>query len=154
MAKEVVLRSYIGAMTMPAELGPEEAWGLLVTEPDVRLVDVRTPQEWQLVGVPDLSDLNKDVVFVGWQLLPLMNVNPDFSAQLNAEGCDRETPMIFICRSGGRSRDAATAMTANGYRKCFNFSSGFEGKKAESLEMPEDVVPSWQKFGLPWKMLD
>ena len=36
-------------------------------------------------------------------------------------------PLLFICRSGARSRQAAIAMTSAGWAPCFNVSDGFEG---------------------------
>ena len=37
------------------DITPEEAWKLLVDDPEAVLVDCRTDAEWRFVGVPDLS---------------------------------------------------------------------------------------------------
>ena len=52
--------SYAGDIT------PLEAWKLLSDNPDAVLVDVRTDAEWRFVGVPDLSSLGREVVYIEW----------------------------------------------------------------------------------------
>ena len=52
--------SYAGDIT------PLEAWKLLSDNPQAVLVDVRTDAEWRFVGVPDLSSLGRDVVYIEW----------------------------------------------------------------------------------------
>ena len=52
--------SYAGDIT------PEEAWKLLIDNPEAVLVDCRTDAEWRFVGVPDLSSPQRDVVYVEW----------------------------------------------------------------------------------------
>ena len=39
---------------------------MLSDNPDAVLVDVRTDAEWKFVGVPDVSSLGRDVVFIEW----------------------------------------------------------------------------------------
>jgi len=52
--------SYAGDIT------PQQAWDLLNDDPEAVLVDCRTSAEWRFVGVPDLSGLGRDVVYVEW----------------------------------------------------------------------------------------
>ena len=52
--------SYAGDIT------PEEAWQVLVDNPEAVLVDCRTEAEWRFVGVPDISSLRRDVVAIEW----------------------------------------------------------------------------------------
>src|SRR5271155_1207108 len=100
------------------DISAAEAWSLLEKEPKAQLVDVRTVPEWTFVGVPDLSSLARNVHCVEWQSFPDMNVNPQFAAAVAEEvrqaGATEETPLLFLCRSGARSRAAAIAMTRAG----------------------------------------
>ena len=93
-------------------LSPKEAWELLSSDPKARLVDVRTMPEWTFVGVPDLKSLDKQLYFIPWQLHPNMQQNPEFADQVRSSGVEHDDPLLFICRSGGRSRMAAIASAA------------------------------------------
>ena len=42
------------------------------------LIDVSTKLEWELIGVPDLSSLNKKTIFIAWNEYPEMNINKNF----------------------------------------------------------------------------
>jgi rhodanese-related sulfurtransferase len=55
---------------------------------------------------------------------------------------------MFLCRSGVRSRDAAIAMTAAGFKACYNVASGFEGDKDAAGH--RGTVSGWKVDGLPW----
>ena len=94
------------------DVGPREAWDILAAHNNAALVDVRTDAEWAYVGLPDLGRLGKDVHRVSWQHFPKMAVDNDFVAAVKAEGLGEEQPILLICRSGARSRDAAIALTA------------------------------------------
>lgn len=127
---------------------PQEAWRLLESDPRAALVDVRTQAEWAYVGVPDLSRLGKQAVFVQWALFPNMNVNPHFAVQVEAAGLAPEAPVLFLCRSGVRSRSAAIAMTAHGFATCYNIATGFEGDP--DAHRHRGSVAGWKVAGLPW----
>ena len=131
------------------DVTPRQAWELLAKEPDAVLVDVRTDAEWGFVGIPDPSELDKDLVRVPWQHFPSMAFNPDFAGQVEANGVERSSTLLFICRSGQRSRDAAIAMTAAGYGPCYNVADGFEGPP--DAERHRGTVAGWKFDGLPWR---
>ena len=57
--------------------------------------------------------------------------------------------MLIICRSGQRSRQAAVALTARGYSRCYNVSDGFEGGHDE--ERHRGTREGWKRAGLPWR---
>ncbi len=125
------------------------AWGLLSREPLAQLVDVRTQAEWNFVGLPDLSSIGRGVHRIEWQMFPSMAQNPDFVAQVGAViGERKDAPVFFLCRSGGRSRAAAIAMTQAGYSKCFNIAGGFEGDLDDERHRGE--TNGWKATGLPW----
>lgn len=130
------------------DVTPEEAWQLLEQDPKAVLVDVRTREEWMFVGVPDLSALGKQAVFVSWQVFPQMGVNPDFADDLKDAGVAPDQTVLFLCRSGGRSRAAAIAMTQAGFATCFNVLDGFEGDPDGNRH--RSTVGGWKFSGLPW----
>ena len=130
------------------DLSPKETWELLSSDPKARLVDVRTVPEWTFVGVPDLKTLNKQPYFIPWQIFPNMQQNPEFTDQVRSSGAEADDSLLFICRSGGRSRMAAIAMTGQGFTRCYNVASGFEGDHdAEGHRGKEN---GWKVDGLPW----
>jgi rhodanese-related sulfurtransferase len=135
-------RGYAGDVT------PDEAWRLLTEDPAAVLVDVRTQPEWVLVGVPDLTGIGKEAVFVSWQLFPAMNENPNFSAELASHNVTPDQKVLFICRSGNRSAAAARAMTARGFANCYNVIEGFEGELDSARH--RGSLGGWKVKQLPW----
>ena len=127
----------------------KDTWEMLAAEPAATLVDVRTDAEFSYVGVPDLVALGKETKFVSWVLFPGGNANPGFIVQLRATAPDPSAPVLFLCRSGVRSRFAAAAATAAGYQRCYNILEGFEGDKDAAGH--RGTVGGWKVAGLPWK---
>jgi len=117
------------------------------------LVDVRTTREWDTIGVPDLTTLGTEAIFVEWQMFPSMQVNPDFTRlvaeKLEKMGIGKDDDVFFLCRSGARSQGAASAMTAIGYTRSYNILAGFEGQPDENGQRGK--ISGWQADGLPWK---
>lgn len=130
------------------DLTPRQAWELLAKNPDAVLVDVRTPAEWMFVGEPDLSSLNKNPIRLSWRLFPSFVVNPEFITSFERENIAKESPVLFLCRSGGRSLDAALAISALGYAHCYNIEDGFEGEP--DAEGHRGTASGWKQNGLPW----
>lgn len=147
----------MGAVNLNADYAGDiecqAAWSLLEANASAQLVDVRTMAEWNFVGLPDLSRLNRRVLTVEWQSYPSMTVNPNFVAQLSelldGEGAGQETPVLFLCRSGARSRSAAIAMTKAGFMKAYNVAGGFEGDL--NAEQHRAARNGWKQAGLPWR---
>ena len=134
-------------MSYAGDITPQESWKLLSENPDAVLVDVRTDAEWRWVGVPDLSSLGRQVVFVEWNTAGGRNEN--FVADLIAAGVTPgERPVVFLCRSGNRSIPAAEAATAAGIAPSYNMLEGFEGQLDEHGHRG---VTGWRAEGLPWK---
>jgi rhodanese-related sulfurtransferase len=134
------------------DLRAADAYSLLQKDASSKMVDVRTQAEWSYVGLPDLSSLDKSVIALEWQTYPTMAVNAHFvdrlSQALKAGGAKPDDPVLFICRSGARSRQAALAMTEAGWSRCYNVSDGFEGALDGSRH--RGLVDGWKKGGLPW----
>jgi rhodanese-related sulfurtransferase len=132
--------SYAGDIT------PEEAWKILSDNPDAVLVDCRTDAEWKFVGVPDLSGLGREAVFIEWNSTDGTR-NQNFVDDLGAAGIAGERPVIFLCRSGNRSIGAAEAATAAGIGPSYNVLDGFEGNLDENSHRGSR---GWRAIGLPW----
>lgn len=130
------------------DLSPREAWQLLESEPQAVLVDVRTKPEWQFVGVPDISTLGRQPAFISWQTYPDMGINAGFVEEVKRAGGSGDHPVIFICRSGGRSRSAAIALTKAGATRAYNLAGGFEGGHDPARHRGR--VDGWKVAGLPW----
>jgi rhodanese-related sulfurtransferase len=133
-------------------LSVADAYAVLTDDQKSVLVDVRTKAEWTYVGVPDLSGVGKTPIFLEWQTYPSMQVAADFTprlvAELDARGADRSTPVVFLCRSGARSRAAAIALTDAGWARCYNIAEGFEGGINETRQ--RGAMGGWRSRGLPW----
>lgn len=126
---------YDGALT------PAEAHELLRETSEAKLVDVRTRAELDWVGrIPG-------AVEVELLTYPENRPNPEFVKQLESE-VDKDAPVLFICRSGGRSHNAAMLAQQAGYAECYNVLEGFEGDKDASGH--RSTRGGWRHAGLPW----
>jgi rhodanese-related sulfurtransferase len=126
---------YAGAMT------PREAFEMLQQNPEFLLIDVRTQAELALVGrVP--AALN-----IEWAFYPGMVQNQDFAKELS-DKLNKNQPLIFMCRTGGRSHNAAAVAATLGYTQAYNMLEGFEGE-ANSLNQ-RTMINGWKHAGLPW----
>jgi rhodanese-related sulfurtransferase len=131
-------------MNLPYEgaLTPAEAYQLMQEAPAAKLVDVRTRAEWEWVGVVP------GAVQIEWQTYPGGQSNPNFLNELKQQ-VDKESLVMFICRSGGRSHQAAIAATQAGYLDCYNVLQGFEGDK--DAQAHRNSIGGWRAAGLPWR---
>lgn len=130
---------YSGAVT------PQEAYELLQNNPKVKLVDVRTDAERDWVGRVAIPEAQHAAV--QWNLYPGGTPNPEFLSQLQ-QTADKDNILLFLCRSGVRSRHAAKLATENGYANSFDILEGFEGDK--DAQGHRKTVAGWCKAGLPW----
>ena len=137
-------------MSYAGDITPLEAWKLLSDNPAAVLVDVRTGAEWRFVGVPDLSSLGREVVYIQWNTSDGRR-NPEFLNELQdrVPSADAgERPVIFLCRSGNRSIGAAEVATEAGIAPAYNVLDGFEGQLGTDGHRGET---GWRAIGLPWK---
>lgn len=130
------------------DVTPKQAWKMLSEDAAAALLDVRTQAEWTFVGVPDLSSMGKQPVFVQWQTFPEMRLNPEF-AQQAAGGIGENDTVLIICRSGKRSLSAAKALTSLGFAKCYNVAAGFDGDCDPAGH--RGTLNGWRADNLPWK---
>ena len=134
------------------DVSAADAYSMLESDKSAILVDVRTKAEWTFVGVPDLSGIGKETLFAEWQEFPAMKVAADFAPHLvetlRARGVSAAAPVLFLCRSGARSRAAAIALTKAGQERCYNIAQGFEGPLDDKQK--RGSVDGWKANGLPW----
>ncbi|MBM3516291.1 MAG: rhodanese-like domain-containing protein [Alphaproteobacteria bacterium] len=135
-------------MAYKGDLSAPEAWRLLSENPAAQLVDVRTRAEWTFVGVPDLAPLGRKLLLIEWHPFPNTGPNPEFGRQVEANAPQRDAPLLFLCRTGGRSLAAANAMTTRGYTACYNVAGGFEGDLDGRGH--RGLVSGWKAAKLPW----
>lgn len=127
--------AYEGALT------PREAHELMQLTPRARLIDVRTRAELDWVGrVPSAIEIE-------WQDWPAKSPNPYFLQTLR-HSVTSESLLLFLCRSGQRSANAARAATEAGFPDCYNILEGFEGNKDANGQ--RNRVGGWRHAGLPW----
>lgn len=126
---------YAGALT------PKEANEIWQLAPGAKIVDVRTHAEWDWVGrIPGAEEIE-------WMSYPSNQPNTDFLTQLKRQ-IDPEALVMFICRSGVRSHNAACLASQAGYAECYNILEGFEGDTDASQQRGK--VGGWRHAGLPW----
>jgi len=134
----------------PESLSPEQAWETCQQNSRALLVDIRSSMEYLFVGHP------KGAVHVPWIDEPDWVVNPHFVTEvrklmlggvINAE--TGSAPVILICRSGKRSREAANALSEAGILNVFHISEGFEGELDETHH--RSSLGGWRYRNLPWE---
>jgi Rhodanese-related sulfurtransferase len=130
------------------DISPSEAWERLTSDPKAKLVDVRTQAEWVYVGIPDLTPLGKQPLLVSWQVFPAMTRNEAFAEQLKSQGVQPDDTVLFLCRSGVRSKAAAELVTSLGYTAAYNVLDGFEGQLDSARH--RGTAGGWKAAGLPW----
>ncbi len=131
------------------DVSPKTSWEMMENDPAAHMVDVRTPEEWAYVGIPNLSSIEREVFFVPWLFFPRGDINPDFVAQIiESTGATPDTTILLLCRSGVRSAYGAQAMTQAGFKDCYNVAHGFEGDKDQHGH--RGTVNGWKVDGLPW----
>jgi len=126
---------YAGALT------PQEAYEVLQKTSHAKLVDVRSQAELDLVGsVPGATHIE-------WAFYPGMVANPDFATHLDMQ-VDKEVLVIFMCRTGGRSHNAAVMAAKHGFTEAYNMLEGFEGEA--NAHKQRTLINGWKHVGLPW----
>ena len=131
---------YAGALT------PKEAFEVLQANSHAILVDVRSKAELELVGrIP--GALN-----VEWAFYPGMVANEHFAEHLATEldklNAGKDSVLIFLCRTGGRSNNAAVVASSLGYTQAYNTLEGFEGEANAGKQ--RTLINGWKHAGLPW----
>lgn len=123
-------------------LTPKEAYQFLHDQPLALLIDVRSEMEFLFVGHP------VGAIMVPWNDGPDWEINPHFVAHVKkAASVDR--PIVLICRSGNRSKDAGAALEQAGFTEVCNVLHGFEGELDDHHQ--RGTTTGWRHEGLPWE---
>ncbi len=88
------------------------------------LIDTRSKEEWLSTGIPDLSSINKEAIFVEWSQIIDQNFI-DYYENLLFRNFNKNDNLFFICRSGVRSLMAAKLALNFGFKNCYNVFEGF-----------------------------
>ncbi len=130
-----------------------EAWR---SDRRVRILDVRSPQEYVFVGHAEMavniplaaSDDEWDPSTASLRWVP----NVAFVGQVSEWAGPSDTIMV-TCRSGGRSAMAVNALASAGFTNVHNIVDGFEGDKVTdpaSMYVGQRMSNGWRNSGLPW----
>ena len=147
--------------------GKKTALGLYVTakeayekwqaEPDkVKIIDVRTPEEYLFVGHPTMAwKIPVAVQVYEWDAekkqFPMKPL-PDFVARVQTVAKPDDTIMV-TCRSGGRSAIAVNSLAEAGFKQVYNITDGMEGDAnadSDSVAQAQPLKDGWKNSGCPW----
>ena len=133
-----------------------EAYEMWLSAADtVKVIDVRTPEEYAFVGHPEMS-WNIPIAFVTYQRKDKRfeygsRMNPDFVAHVLEVAAPTDV-LLVTCRSGGRSAMAVNALAAAGFKNVYNIIDGVEGDKVHDPDSVFDgkrMRNGW-KNSAPW----
>lgn len=136
-------------------VSPGDAYAMVMANPHVYLLDVRTIAEWQWVGHPGVNKtgegaaLEGKVVNVSYEVQEngQMVLNNHFRKDVSRLFRDRsDVVLITMCRSGSRSAAAAALLEADGF-SVLNLAAGFEGKTDANGYR---TVNGWKVEGFPY----
>jgi rhodanese-related sulfurtransferase len=115
----------------------------MMREQGYRYVDVRTAEEFA-AGHPE------GAYNIPWQVRGAQGraENPNFLASVRAAFA-LEDKLVVGCQTGSRSRRAAEALLAHGYREVIEQRAGYEGAR-DAFGRVVDV--GWRAAGLPFAM--
>jgi rhodanese-related sulfurtransferase len=130
------------------QISPQNAFELLKNQKNSVLIDVRTNEELNFVGIVDASLFENRMIFLPWQTLPGMQQNQNFTNELTSK-FNKNQELIFLCRSGARSNQSANLALSLGFNKCYNIINGFEGDL--DSENHRGLKNGWKASNLPWE---
>ena len=157
-------------MTEPKAKLPKEkqtALGLYVTAKEayekwkaapskVKIIDVRTPEEFLFVGHPTMAwKIPVAAQIYEWDAKKKqfpMKPLPDFVSRVKEVAKPNDTLMV-MCRSGGRSAIAVNFLAQAGFKHAYNITDGMEGDAVEdpaSVFLGQRLKNGWKNSGCPW----
>jgi len=123
-------------------LTPMETYAFLHERTDAVLIDCRSEFEFLFVGHPI------GAVLIPWYEGITWDINPHFLGQVRM-ATSHHRPLVLICRSGNRSREAGEFLERNGFTDVYNVLYGFEGELDDHHR--RSVLNGWRHDGLPWE---
>ena len=128
------------------EKDPQACYDILAENASALLVDCRSAIEWEMVGTPNLTAIGKKTLLVEWTTFQNQK-NPDFLEQIKGFA-SHDTPIIMICRIGGRSAAACRFLAENGFTNLTTMTEGYEGRLDDTGH--RNSFEGWRARGLPW----
>lgn len=131
-----------------------EKWKAAPSE--VKIIDVRTPEEYLFVGFPVMAwKIPVAIQSYEWNaekgIFP-MELLPDFVDRVRNVAMTNDLIML-MCRSGGRSAIAVNILAKEGFTQAYNVFDGMEGDKVEdsqSVFHGQRLKNGWKNSGCPW----
>jgi rhodanese-related sulfurtransferase len=135
----------------------KEAYAKWKAEPEkVKILDVRTPEEYLFVGHPTMAwkipvadqSYEWDTEKRQFPMKPL----PDFVSRVQTIAQPDDT-LLVMCRSGGRSAIAVNMLAKAGFKHVYNITDGMEG---DEVDDPGNAFHGmrlrngWKIAGCPW----
>jgi rhodanese-related sulfurtransferase len=146
--KQTVLGLYVTA---------KEAYEKWKTDPGkVKILDVRTPEEFLFVGHPTMAwKIPVAAQVYEWDAekgkFP-MKLLTDFVSRVKEIASPGDT-ILVMCRSGGRSAIAVNLLAQAGFKNAYNIIDGMEGDLVEdpdSVFQGQRLKNGWKNSGCPW----
>ncbi|ULQ54113.1 rhodanese-like domain-containing protein [Flavihumibacter fluvii] len=138
-------------------LTAREAYEKWKTDPGkVKIIDVRTPEEYLFVGHPTMAwkipiaiqSYEWDAEKGQFPMKPL----PDFATRVKEIATPDDT-LLLMCRSGGRSAIAVNMLAKAGFSHLYNIIDGMEGDAVNdpaSVFNGQRMRNGWKNSGCPW----
>ena len=134
-----------------------EAFAMWSADPErVRILDVRTPEEFLFVGHPTMAWKVPVAVqsYVWDEARDQFPMRPlaDFVARVQTFAKPEDT-ICVMCRSGGRSAIAVNMLAKAGFKNVYQVIDGMEGdpvKDPDSVFNGQRLKNGWKNSGCPW----
>ena len=132
-------------------ISAKDAWHKIKHEPKSLLIDVRSHMEFLFIGHP------AGAINLPWIDEPDWVINPNFVREVRKlllgglahDAAGHNVPVLLICRSGKRSREAGELLLNNSFTDVYNIADGFEGELDEHHH--RSTSGGWRFAGLPWE---
>ena len=125
---------------MIKQLKSSEIKNFINDNKNIELLDVRTKEEWDSIGIPDGKKLGLKTHFITIVRSPDPAANKEFIEEVK-KVIDPNKDLLVMCKAGGRSMMASQLLSQEKIN-CINVSDGFEGNGED---------PGWKNEGLPSK---
>jgi len=126
------------------------------TPEKVKILDVRTPEEYFFVGHAPMARNIPLLLWTGnWNQDGKkydLKRNPDFEEQVKKYYKPTDTVMV-MCRTGERSAEAVNSMAKLGFTDVYNIIDSFEGDPitdTDSYYVGKRLKNGWKNSGAPW----
>ena len=138
-------------------LSAREAYEKWKAEPEkVKIIDVRTPEEYLFVGHPTMAwKIPVAIQIYEWnderKQFPMKPLS-DFVLRVR-EVAGPEDTLMLMCRSGGRSAIACNLLAQAGFSHVYNIVDGMEGDAVQdqgSVFGGQRLRNGWKNSGCPW----